>query len=89
MAGPTIVTTSPSSGAVGVPTNVTISVTFDQEIDTYRLKNGGIFLEGPDESKAIGPFMIGQDPPETDEDAFLDSPALKGIHMGYHFWNDG
>lgn len=79
MAGPTIVSTSPSSGASGIPTNVTISVIFDQEVDTFRLKNGGIFVEGPDESKAIGPGMIPLDPPRTDEDNFLDSPALKGI----------
>lgn len=79
MAGPTIVTTSPSSGAEGVPTNLTISVTFDQEVDTFRLKNGGIFLEGPDESKAIGPGMLDLSPPATDEDEFLSSPGFKGI----------
>ncbi len=79
MAGPTIVTTSPSSGAEGVPTNLTISVIFDQEVDTFRLKNGGIFLEGPDESKVIGPGMLALDPPATDEDEFLSSPGFKGI----------
>lgn len=79
MAGPTIVSTSPSSGAEGVPTNLTISVVFDQEVDTFRLKNGGIFLEGPDESKAIGPGMLDLDPPETDEEEFLSSPGFKGI----------
>jgi hypothetical protein len=79
MAGPTIVSTSPSSGAEGVPTNITISVIFDQEIDTYRLKNGGIFLEGPDESKSIGPGMLALSPPPTDEDEFLSSPGFKGI----------
>jgi len=79
MAGPTVVSVSPSSGATGVPTNVSISVTFDQEVDTYRLKNGGIFLEGPDESKTIGPSGIGNDPATTDEDEFLSSPGLKGI----------
>jgi hypothetical protein len=79
MAGPSIASTSPSSGATGVPTNITISVTFDQEVDTFRLKNGGIFLEGPDESKAIGPGMLDLDPPETDEDEFLSSPGFLGI----------
>lgn len=79
MAGPTIASTSPASGATGVPTNITISVTFDQEVDTYRLKNGGIFLEGPDESKAVGPGQLSLDPPETDEDDFLSSPGYKGI----------
>jgi len=79
MAGPTIASTSPSSGAEGVPTNLTISVTFDQEVDTYRLKNGGIFLEGPDESKSIGPGVINLSPPQTEEDEFLSSPGFKGI----------
>jgi hypothetical protein len=79
MAGPTIVTTSPVSGAIGVPTNATISIIFDQEVDTYRLKNGGIVLEGPDESKSIGPGMLALDPPQTDEDEFLASPGFKGI----------
>jgi hypothetical protein len=62
-----------------VPTNVAISVTFDQEVDTYRLKNGGIFLEGPDESKVLGPGLLYIGPPKTDEDEFLASPSLKGI----------
>ncbi len=79
MASPTIVSTSPLSGAAGVPTNTTISVIFDQEIDLYRLKNGGIFLEGADESKAIGPGMLALEPPSTDEDKFLSSPGFKGI----------
>jgi len=79
MAGPAIISTVPVSGAVGVPINTTISIIFDQEVDTYRLKNGGIFLEGPDESKSIGPGMLGLEPPETDEDKFLSSPGLKGI----------
>jgi hypothetical protein len=79
MAGPTIASTSPSSGATSVPTNVTISVTFDQEVDLYRLKNGGIILEGPDENKIIGPSLMGAEPPETDEDKLLASPGFKGI----------
>jgi hypothetical protein len=79
MAGPTIVETSPASGEEGVPTNTTISITFDQEVDTYRLKNGGIILEGPDESKSIGPGMLDLEPPQTDEDEFLASPGFKGI----------
>jgi hypothetical protein len=86
MAGPTIVSTSPSSGATGVPTNATISVTFDQEVDTYRLKNGGIFLEGPDQSKAIGPGMLDLPKPESDPDEFLSSPDFKGIaEVDYSF----
>jgi len=79
MAAPTITSTVPVSGAVGVPVNSTIKVTFDQEIDTYRLANGGIILEGPDESKVLGPEAIDSDPPLTDEDEFLSSPGFKGI----------
>jgi len=79
MASPTIVSVSPASGATGVPTNVSISVIFDQEVDTSRLKNGGIFLEGPDDSKTIGPSNIHKDPADTDEDSFLRSPGLMGI----------
>jgi len=86
MTAPTIATTVPASNSVGVPTNTTISVTFDQEIDTYRLKNGGIFLEGPDESKALGPGFLDLDPPSTDEDEFLSSPSYKGIkNVTYSF----
>lgn len=79
MVAPAIVAVNPASGATSVPTNVSIYVIFNQEIDTYRLKNGGVFLEGPDESKSIGPGFLDLKPPMTDEDEFLSSPGLKGI----------
>jgi hypothetical protein len=79
MVAPAIIAVNPASGAVSVPTNVSIYVIFNQEIDTYRLKNGGVFLEGPDESKSIGPGFLDLQPPMTDEDEFLSSPGLKGI----------
>jgi hypothetical protein len=79
MAAPTIVSTVPTSGAVSVPVNVEIEVIFDQEIDLYRLRNGGIILEGPDQSKSIGPAFIEMMPPNTDEDDLLTSPGYKGI----------
>lgn len=79
MAGPSIVTTSPASGATGVPTNIQITITFDREVDTYRIANGGVYLEGPDESKAFGPGFLDLNPPETNEDDYLSSPGLKGI----------
>jgi hypothetical protein len=79
MAAPTIDSTNPSSGAVGVPVNTTVSIIFDQEVDIARLKDGGVILEGPDESKSIGPGFEYIEPPETDEDEFLSSPTLKGI----------
>ena len=78
MATPTIVSVTPISGSTGVPTNVSISILFNQEIDTFRLKNGGIFLEGPDESKSLGPGFLEMNTTE-DEDEFLSSPGLKGI----------
>jgi hypothetical protein len=79
MAGPTIVSVTPASGASGVPVNTTITAIFDQEVDLYRLKNGGIFLSGPDQSKSIGPGFLSLDPPQTDEDDFLTSPGYAGI----------
>ena len=79
MAGPTIVSVSPTSGAVGIPVNTTVSVIFDQEIDLYRLKNGGIFLSGPDQSKSIGPGFLSLSPPQTNENDFLTSPGYAGI----------
>jgi hypothetical protein len=79
MARPTVVSVSPVSGAVGVPVNTQIKVTFDSEIDTYRLSNGGIVIEGPDQSKSIGGGLIGTYPIKTNEDEFLSSPNLKGI----------
>lgn len=79
MAAPSIVSVSPASDATGVPVNTTVSIIFDREVDTYRLKNGGIVFEGPDESKSIGPNSLALYKPETDEDVYLTSPAFKGI----------
>lgn len=79
MAAPTIASVSPTASATGVPVNTTVSITFDSEVDTYRLQNGGIVFEGPDESKSIGPGYLALSPPETDEDNLLTSPAYKGI----------
>lgn len=79
MTAPSIVSTVPTSGAEGVPINATISVIFDREVDTYRLTHGGIFLEGPDQSKSIGPGFLHLNPPQTDEDEMLASPSYKGI----------
>jgi len=79
MTAPSISTTVPASGATGVPVNTSISITFDREVDTYRLQNGGIIVEGPDESKAVGPGFIGLNPPPTDNDEFLDSPSYYGL----------
>ena len=79
MATPTIVAVNPASGAEGVPYNVTLSVTFGQEVDTYRIQKGSIFLEGPDESKLIGAGVSALNPPPTDAAEFLASPGLKGI----------
>jgi len=104
MAGPTIVSTVPASGATGVPTNSTVTITFDQEIDTYRLNNGGIVFSGPDQSKSIGPGFLHLEPPETNEDDFLTSPGYEGIvdvnvefnrvdgsgnSVGYYDYGDG
>jgi hypothetical protein len=86
MAAPIVDSTVPVSGATSVPVNTTISIIFDQEVDNYRLENGGIVLEGPDESKSIGPGYLGLYPPETDEDEFLASPGYKGIkNVDYTF----
>lgn len=79
MAAPTIVSVSPTSGATGVAVNTTVTITFDSEVDTFRIKNGGIVFEGPDESKSIGPGYLDMQPPDTDEDNILTSPAYKGI----------
>ena len=79
MAAPTIVSITPFSGATGVPKNIQIEIIFDSEVDTYRLKNGGLVLEGPDESKIIGPGLIASEPPLTDEDSLLASPGYKGL----------
>jgi len=79
MANPTIVSISPFSNSVGIPTNTKITVTFDQEIDSQRLLNGGILLEGPESSKAIGAGLLSLSPPQTDENDFLSSPGFDGL----------
>jgi hypothetical protein len=78
MAAPTIISVSPASGSTSISVNSTISVIFDQEVDLYRLKNGGIFIEGPDQSKSIGPGFLDIEA-STDEDDLLSSPGYKGI----------
>lgn len=79
MAPPLIISTVPVSGATGVPVNTRIEITFDQEIDLYRLRNGGVIIEGPDQSKSIGPGYLHLQPPDTVEEDFLTSPGYKGI----------
>ena len=86
MTGPSIISISPVSGASSVSVNTSISIIFDQEIDTFRLKNGGIIVEGPDQSKAIGPGFLDLQPPSTNEDDFLTSPGYKGLkNVSYLF----
>lgn len=86
MARPTIISTIPTSGVTGVPTNIPIQIIFDSAVDLYRLKKGGLFVEAPDQSKAIGAGFVGLDPPQTDEDLFLTSSGFKGqVDVDYTF----
>ncbi|MEE8576410.1 MAG: Ig-like domain-containing protein [candidate division Zixibacteria bacterium] len=45
--GPRVTATYPTAGAIDIPTDTTISVTFDKAMDTVTISAGSLTLEGP------------------------------------------
>jgi len=80
-----VVDYTPANGDVGVPLGSTITVTFDREMDTGRLKED-FFIEGPDTDQWIGPGLLELKDPSNisqgDLDDFLKSPGYRGIVQG-------
>ena len=84
-----IVDYTPANGDVGVPLGSMVTVTFDREMDTGRLKED-FFIEGPDTDQWIGPGLMELKDPtnisQGDLDNFLKSPGYRGIVQGsYEF----
>lgn len=73
----------PPVSGISIPTGISISVTFDQEMDEETVSNS-FFVTGPDNDTWSGPdfAMLDGGPSPGDEEDILQSPGFDGIVQG-------